>query len=532
MATKVESHLVLGWEVTPQYDPRYWVDSEDARPGQQNDADLFRVPAPSIAAHTAVIAQSGSGKSFFVGRLIEEIALRTRARCLILDPNADFRKIREIEDATLWTGAKYKERRGKLPHEASREVFAKDWREVSVRVRTGSDAWESKPGAASERLQIWWPSLSMAFLAEDIDPMLRSELYHCHALVQELGVLVEIRYWAAKEEVKLIDEARRIFRLARGLGVQDLRTAMEQDYDVAKLAGIRNTRDADDFLYFIDQDEIKKLVTRFVDRVATISDYVSANVERFYFGRTQEYAAAGILQEHPRPTPWTRTETYRLDVVDLPSIRDAGTKLLAISAVLATEWERARAEWNRELHRAANEDNRVPTFVIVDEAHNLIPEKPRGKPEESLREQFRTIAAEGRKYGLFLLLVSQRPDKLDRMVLSECENKAVMKLGSGSVLALTREMLGLDDLPQKLLEKCLEFETGRVLMVGSWAPNGPEVTYAAARRTLEGGRNLQPDKWAKPPDDFGPQVVAPSTQSGSVRKRTPRKTSKRPAKRK
>jgi len=51
------------------------------------------------------------------------------------------------------------------------------------------------------------------------------------------------------------------------------------------------------------------------------------------------------------------------------------------------------------LHRAANEDNRVPTFVIVDEAHTLIPEKPRGKPEESLREQFRTIAAEGRKYA-------------------------------------------------------------------------------------------------------------------------------------
>jgi hypothetical protein len=64
MATKAESHLVLGWEVTPQYDPRYWVDSEDARPGQQNDADLFRVPAPSIAAHTAVIARSGSENHF------------------------------------------------------------------------------------------------------------------------------------------------------------------------------------------------------------------------------------------------------------------------------------------------------------------------------------------------------------------------------------------------------------------------------------------------------------------------------------
>src|ERR1041384_1945747 len=96
--------------------------------------------AISRTRYRSGIAQSGSGKSFFVGRLIEEIALRTHARCLILDPNADFRKIRDIEDATLWSGAKYKERRGKLPHEASREGFARDWQSVSIRVRTGNDA--------------------------------------------------------------------------------------------------------------------------------------------------------------------------------------------------------------------------------------------------------------------------------------------------------------------------------------------------------------------------------------------------------
>jgi hypothetical protein len=134
----------------------------------------------------------------------------------------------------------------------------------------------------------------------------------------------------------------------------------------------------------------------------------------------------------------------------------------------------------------------------VDEAHNLIPKDPRSKAQMALREQFRTIVAEGRKYGLFLIIVSQRPDKLDSLILSECENKALMRLGSASVLKLTSEILGLDDLPPKLLQKCLEFETGRALLVGSWCPDGPRITYAAARRTMEGGRNLREAHWSVP----------------------------------
>ena len=51
------------------------------------------------------------------------------------------------------------------------------------------------------------------------------------------------------------------------------------------------------------------------------------------------------------------------------------------------------------------------------------------------------IAAEGRKYGLFLILVSQRPDKLDHPILSECANKAIMRLDSRTIVQLVREKL-------------------------------------------------------------------------------------------
>lgn len=501
-----ESYLTLGWEVTSTQDPRYWLDN-NARPGSQLDTDLFRVPSHTLANHAAIIAQSGSGKSFFLGRLIEEIMLRTKARCLILDPNADFRKVYEVEDADLWQKASYRvsERRGKLPHESSKTGFASPWSKVAIRIRGGVGI----TGHNSEQLRLWWPALDMAFLAEDVDPMLRSDLYHCHAFVRALGGLLEYRYLATEKSTNLIDAAQKIFRQGRGMEKTDFREALGQEYNATRLFGKALNKFSSPFEGWIELGHslviksslLESSIERFIDGALTVSEYVSQDIERFYFGKAREYQAAGILQTDAKEDPWSRYKSNRLEVIDLPSMPDKDTRLLAINALLTTEWERARSVWSHALERPANKDDRVPTFIVVDEAHNLISNEPRTKAETALREQFRTIVAEGRKYGLFLVLVSQRPDKLDSLVLSECENKAIMRLGSGSVLKIARRMLGLDDLPANLLGKCLEFETGRVLMAGRWAPDGPQIIYCAARRTVEGGRNLRLEYWAIPSED-------------------------------
>src|SRR5688500_9218398 len=94
------TNLVLGWQVARAGNPRYWL-KPNAQVGAQSPDDLVTVPPGSMATHTAIVAQSGSGKSFFLGRLIEELLLRTKARCLIFDPNADFRRAHEVEAAEL-----------------------------------------------------------------------------------------------------------------------------------------------------------------------------------------------------------------------------------------------------------------------------------------------------------------------------------------------------------------------------------------------------------------------------------------------
>ena len=49
-----------------------------------------------LAAHTAIIAQSGSGKSYMLGRFLEELVGKTKAKLLILDPNSDFASFRRL----------------------------------------------------------------------------------------------------------------------------------------------------------------------------------------------------------------------------------------------------------------------------------------------------------------------------------------------------------------------------------------------------------------------------------------------------
>jgi DNA helicase HerA-like ATPase len=456
---------------------------------------MFKVPASKMGTHTAIIAQSGSGKSFFLGRIVEELMLRTKARCLILDPNADFRKVHEVEGDDLWDKAVYDRdaRRGKLPHERSRAEFYSLWSKIPIRVRADIHA----TGGECEQLKIQWPSLSMAFLAEDVNPMIRSDLYHCHAFVKSLGEVLDYKLSAEpKAPIDLIDEAERVFHLARSdqMSKSDLRATLEREFNAAEMLG---KEDRTGPRIRLSPALVEGAIRHFIESALTVSKYVSKDVERFYFGKAREFQAAGILQTASAEDPWAPPPYNRLEVVDLPSLSDRNTRLLVISAILATEWKQARESWGVALEKPPSEDERVPTFIVVDEAHNLIPRTPRSRLETALREQFRTVVAEGRKYGLFLVVVSQRPDKLDPLILSECENRAVMRLRSVSVLDLTKRMLGLDELSQKLLEKCLEFETGRALLTGLWAPEATQI-YGAARRTVEGGRNLRVEHWGRP----------------------------------
>ncbi len=427
------------------------------------------------------------------------VLLKTRSNVLIFDPNSDFRSVGDVTDQKYWTdqaGYDQKAKRGHLIDEHTYETFTQQWRSVEKIIY-----WMKPPSKHRRKLCIDWTRVSIDILSEDLGATLESELRHCHDFVRtisDLSFITKSAEWREQNDILKIasdlcsetrpgDKEKKLAALIRGRfeaeGVDQNQnwTALREKLFTPRIITTKNAKDRIEELY---------------QKAALHRSFVSDETEKFYFSNAYAVTEAKLLSVWKSDLP--DLSNARLKVVDLPSIAEVRFRLLAVSTLLATEWTSARRRWEAALVHPEEKDPRVPTFIVVDEAHNLIPGEPRNHNERWLREQFRTIAAEGRKFGLFLILVSQRPDKLDPLVLSECANRAVMKVGSEVVLKKTGKALGLGDIAPKVLERCLEFDVGRALITGPWATEGPTFLYGATRRTKEGGRNLRSEHWAKP----------------------------------
>jgi hypothetical protein len=503
-------NLVLGWKVTKAFEPRHWDcdHSDPPKPGGHSPADVVMAEAKSIAHHTAIIAQSGSGKSFFLGRLLEEILLKTRSRLLLIDPNSDFRKLAKPKDATEWTTAKYDrvKRRGFLADEPTLQDFKWRWDQVSIRLHGD----KPEPPADFLPLKVDWLDYPIDVLAEEINPSRRDEFNHCHRFVNllaDLTVATQKKDWLTDflkqahkfcETTPSDDEEKIIASLTAEFGsaftLFDEKVILDQQgRKYATLPKIGDLRRS-----ILAKDASPGELSEKYALAITHRKFVSSDAIKLYFSKAVDLEKSGVIfvdLEHTRQ----RRDPRRVEIIDLPSLRDRYYQKLAISTFLEADWALARDEWDRaQARERAEDDTRVPTFIVIEEAHNLIPTDASSAIERKLKEQFRRIAAEGRKFGRFLIMISQRPDKLDRMIMSECDNRAVMRVGS-TVLRTTCEVLGLDGVIPRMTDKVLDFDEGRALLVGPWMGDDPAFLISAARRTQEGGRGLRADYWAVPP---------------------------------
>lgn len=69
----------------------------------------------------------------------------------------------------------------------------------------------------------------------------------------------------------------------------------------------------------------------------------------------------------------------------------------------------------------------VPFLLVLEEAHNYIPQSE-GAKYQSVKKSIERIAKEGRKYGLSLMIVSQRPSEISETIFSQCNNFVAMRL--------------------------------------------------------------------------------------------------------
>mgnify|MGYP001563540005 FL=1 len=114
-------------------------------------------------------------------------------------------------------------------------------------------------------------------------------------------------------------------------------------------------------------------------------------------------------------------DTSSISIIDLSGVPNEVAGIA--SAVIA------RTLFNFKIWQTAKERETNPILLICEEAHRYVPN--RGEAQyEAAQEAIRRIAKEGRKYGLGLILVSQRPSEVEETVLSQCNSWIVLRISN------------------------------------------------------------------------------------------------------
>ncbi len=108
-------------------------------------------------------------------------------------------------------------------------------------------------------------------------------------------------------------------------------------------------------------------------------------------------------------------------------------------------------------------NNDIPILLVYEEAHKYVPNSDLVKYRSS-KKSIERIAKEGRKYGITLLLASQRPSEISETIFSQCNNFIAMRLTNpvdqGYVKKLLPDTLGT------LIDKMPSLKQGEALLVG------------------------------------------------------------------
>jgi uncharacterized protein len=357
------------------------------------------IDAKGFNRHTFLCGQSGSGKTYALGGLLEQLILCTRLPMLVLDPNSDHVNLGQPRDDVD-------------PDLAARYATAAD----GVRVLQ-ADASDT-----AEPLRIRFRDLGVAGAAAllQLDPL---------ADRQEYNALIHALRGATIDGYSSVEAALDAFR-ASGDAVLDhirMRTENLGVDRMAAWAGLSNTP------------------------ARTIGDV------------------------------WHKDRPRAL-VADTSGFEERRERIAVAVAMLEQLW-------------AARHERR-PLLLVVDEAHDVCPSDPADPLQQLAVESFTRIAGEGRKYGIHLLLASQRPDKLPDNVLSQCDNLLLMRVNSAGDRASLADRFAF--VPPELVELSGTFGLGDTLRAGKISPD-PQLARTGPRVTPEGGADI-PTDWAGPAD--------------------------------
>jgi len=389
-----------------------------------------------VTEHLAVLAMTGSGKSYTVGRIIERLVAEMNGSVVVFDVHGEYGKAFEKGEIHFNNNFDY------IEDEKENESILKIQENLLKMLNAGGgikvytpqlDSFDYKYSAKNHHLALQFDRFDMDDLSSILPDLTEA---------QERVLDVAIRYWKAKYNNPPRD-------------IQDLTYLISDEQGLEELKRWDN----------LTEGEAKALNNR------------SAAVASMKLGRVINEAKSFYTRAIGEPTDIYEMigekgkSVGRLVIIDLQGLSDDAKQI--ITALISSEIMRAASDKKRQIR---------PCFLVYEEGHNFA---PAGIPSIS-KKIIKKIAAEGRKFGTGFAIISQRPSKLDPDVTSQCNTIITMRLKNPDdqrFIARTSDMFSSSD-----IEELPSLSTGEALINGRSIP-APLLVKVGTKALIHGGES-------------------------------------------
>ncbi|MGA9140883.1 MAG: ATP-binding protein [Methanocella sp.] len=344
-----------------------------------------------VSQHLCVIASTGSGKSYTVGVLLEELMMpRNRAAVMVVDPHGEYTTLGTI---------------------ANNPVFRRDDYAPLVRIYR------------KDNIKIKITELELGDFLGMLDLSDKMREFFVRAF----------RAWRSGKNHKKSDLLR----------------------EIENLGGNEN-----------NDSTINAITWRF-----------------------QGIMNSGIIDDYQHVRLGELFVPGQLTVLDLSGIGESDQQLIT-SVLLRLLFDAREGTVNQRFSEGQERYLPYPAFVVLEEAHRYAPQNGEAKSKSILK----TILSEGRKFGIGVCMVSQRPSKLDSDSLSQCMTQITMRIinpvDQGQIAA------SIETMSRELLDELPALAKGEAIISGV-AVNTPVLTRIRERLTPHGGTSRDaPGEWA------------------------------------
>jgi hypothetical protein len=398
-----------------------------------------------VTEHLAILAMTGSGKSYTVGRIIERLVAQLNASVVVFDPHGEYGK------AFRCGRVNFNDRLDRVEDVRDREKLSEIQQRLLALQERGGGIMVYTPQIRSFAEKYAGKNRQLALQLDHFDVDEFSGVLPGLTEPQQRVLDVALRYWKEnfeeprdiQELFSVLDDLDRLKTWVTESGSPGEANALKGGS--ANIAAIRLRRMINEAQSFYSQ---------------AVGDPFDV------------YAMVGDDSE----------QAGRLCVVDLQGLSTTARQVIV--ALISSELIKAAGDKQRPSR---------PVFVVYEEGHNFAP-----NGEASISKNIiKRIAAEGRKFGVGFAIVSQRPSKLDSDVTSQCNTIVAMRIKNPDdqhFIQKTSDYFSAAD-----LDELPTLSTGEALVCGR-AIIAPLVVKVGTKALIHGGESPRVcERWGRGP---------------------------------